>query len=297
MLAKIRRMHFRDGLPLREIAKRTGLSRNTIRRWLRSGQSEPVYPRRARPPGSIPTGPSWRRGCVPTAIVPGGNNAPPRCCSQLQAIGYPGTYTRVTAFIRQWKAPAARPPPGLRAVALSPGEAFQFDWSREYAFVGSHAKMPLDLAHVKLACSRAFWLVAYPTQSHEMLFDAHTQAFTAFGGVPRRGIYDNMKTAVDKVGQHRERRVNARFHAMTSHYLFAAEFCNRAAGWEKGGSRRTCRTGADRSGSRPGPATGQIWTPSTPGSPASAAPLGRCRRIRMPPTSPWPKLWRTNSRT
>ena len=49
MLAKIRRMHFRDGLPLREIAKRTGLSRNTIRRWLRSGQSEPVYPRRASP--------------------------------------------------------------------------------------------------------------------------------------------------------------------------------------------------------------------------------------------------------
>ncbi len=44
MLAKIRRMHFRDGLPLREIAKRTGLSRNTIRRWLRSGQAEAAYP-------------------------------------------------------------------------------------------------------------------------------------------------------------------------------------------------------------------------------------------------------------
>ena len=49
MLAKIRRMHLRDGLPLREIAKRTGLSRNTIRRWLRSGQSEPVYPKRVSP--------------------------------------------------------------------------------------------------------------------------------------------------------------------------------------------------------------------------------------------------------
>lgn len=49
MLAKIRRMHLRDGLSLREIAKRTGLSRNTIRRWLRSGQSEPVYPRRVAP--------------------------------------------------------------------------------------------------------------------------------------------------------------------------------------------------------------------------------------------------------
>jgi len=36
--------------------------------------------------------------------------------------------------------------------------------------------------------SRAFWLVAYPSQSHEMLFDAHTRAFAAFGGIPRRGI-------------------------------------------------------------------------------------------------------------
>ena len=42
---------------------------------------------------------------------------------------------------------------------------------------------------------------------------------TAFGGVPRRGIYDNMKTAVDKVGQGKSRTVNARFEAMTGHYL------------------------------------------------------------------------------
>lgn len=42
--------------------------------------------------------------------------------------------------------------------------------------------------------------VAYPTQSHEMLFDAHARAFATFGGVPQRGICDYMKTAVDKVG-------------------------------------------------------------------------------------------------
>jgi transposase len=53
-------------------------------------------------------------------------------------------------------------------------------------------------AHLKLCASRAF-VLAYPTQSHEMLFDAHTRAFMALGGIPRRGIYDNMKTAVDKV--------------------------------------------------------------------------------------------------
>jgi len=71
-------------------------------------------------------------------------------------------------------------------------------------------------------------------QSHEMLFDAHYHAFVAFGGVPERGIYDNMKAAVDKVRKGKQRDVNKRFTAMVSHYLFEAEFCNPAAGWEKG---------------------------------------------------------------
>lgn len=87
---------------------------------------------------------------------------------------------------------------------------------------------------MKLCASRAFWLVAYPSQGHEMLFDAHTRSFAALGCVPRRGIYDNMKTAVDKVSKGKGRIVNARFAVMCTHYLFDADFCNVAAGWEKG---------------------------------------------------------------
>lgn len=43
-----------------------------------------------------------------------------------------------------------------------------------------------------------------------------------------------MKTAVDRVGRGKERQVNIRFLSMTNHYVFAPEFCNPAAGWEKG---------------------------------------------------------------
>ena len=43
-----------------------------------------------------------------------------------------------------------------------------------------------------------------------------------------------MRTAVDKIGRGKERQVNARFSAMVSHFLFEAEFCNPASGWEKG---------------------------------------------------------------
>lgn len=75
---------------------------------------------------------------------------------------------------------------------------------------------------------------AYPLQTHEMLFDALTQAFRVLGGVAQRGIFDNMRTAVDRIGTGKTRQVNARFAAMASHYLFDPEFCNPSAGWEKG---------------------------------------------------------------
>jgi hypothetical protein len=52
--------------------------------------------------------------------------------------------------------------------------------------------------------------------------------------VARRGIYDNMRTAVDKVSKGKGREVNARFTTMCAHYLFDADFCNVASGWEKG---------------------------------------------------------------
>lgn len=113
------------------------------------------------------------------------------------------------------------------------GEAFQFDWSEEGMVVGGLYRR-LQVAHIKLCASRAFLLVAYPTQGQEMLFDAHSRAFRVFGGVPRRGIYDNMKTAVDKVGKGKARVINSRFNALTAHYLFDVDFCNVASGWEKG---------------------------------------------------------------
>ena len=115
---------------------------------------------------------------------------------------------------------------------FAPGEAFRFDWSEDWVKING-VSTKLQIAHF-ISYSLAFFMRAYLTQSHEMLFDAHYHAFTAFGGIPERGIYDNMKTAVDKVGRGKYRKVNKRFYAMLSHYLYEAEFCNPAAGWEKG---------------------------------------------------------------
>lgn len=62
------------------------------------------------------------------------------------------------------------------------GEAFQFDWSEEGMSVGG-VYYRVQVAHFKLYASRAFWLVAYPGQGHEMLFDAHTR-LTSKGATP-----------------------------------------------------------------------------------------------------------------
>jgi transposase len=72
---------------------------------------------------------------------------------------------------------------------FAPGEAYQFDFSHEHVELGGVDQV-VKLAHVRLCHSRAFFLVAYPRESQEMVFDAHARAFTFFGGVPRRGIYD-----------------------------------------------------------------------------------------------------------
>ena len=83
-------------------------------------------------------------------------------------------------------------------LAFELGEAYQFDWSDEALVIGGVYRK-VQLAHMKLCASRAFFVAAYPSQGHEMLFDAHARCFAALG-IARRGIYDNMKTAVDKVG-------------------------------------------------------------------------------------------------
>ena len=158
--------------------------------------------------------------------------------ADLVKLGYNGSYGRVAAFARAWRADRHRAEQTTGRgtfvpLVFQPGEAFQFDWSEDWANVGGE-RVKLQVAHIKLSHSRAFLVRAYPLQTHEMLFDAHWHAFRVFGGVPGRGIYDNMKTAVDRVGKGKQRDVNARFKSMASHYVFEPEFCNPAAGWEKG---------------------------------------------------------------
>lgn len=236
MLAKIRRLHVREGQSVRRIARDTGLSRNTVREWLRKDVAEPQFHKRTPISVVDPWADQLRQWLKADSHRAKRDRRTVRSLHQaIQAQGYAGSYGRVCAFVKRWRAEIAQSPKLNAYVPLSfaLGEAFQFDWSTEYVVIGG-LRRRLDVAHTKLCASRAFWMSAYYLQSHEMLFDAHTRAFAALGGVPRRGIYDNMKTAVDKVHPGKARDINPRFYTLCSHYLFDPEFCNRAAGWEKG---------------------------------------------------------------
>lgn len=236
MIGKIRRMYFRDKLSLHEISKRTGLARNTIRTWVRkpASKAEPRYIRQPKPGKLTPYCATLEQALEADSFRAKHNRRTGKALfEQIQAEGYTGSYSRVTDFIREWRGKAGQTPQGFVPLQFALSEAFQFDWSEENLVIGGLYRK-IQVAHLKLCASRAFWLVAYPSQGHEMLFDAHARSFAALGGVPRRGIYDNMKTAVDKVLKGKGRIVNARFAVMCAHYLFDPDFCNVASGWEKG---------------------------------------------------------------
>jgi transposase len=187
MLSLIRRLHMREGVSLRGISRRTGISRNTIKKYL--------------------GGHKWGNLKWPSGA----------------GLGYEDSYDRVVAFAKrrreqQTEITKTTSRGTFVPLTFAPGEAFQFDWSEDWAVIAGE-RTKLQVAHFKLAHSRAFILRAYLLQTHEMLFDAHHHCLSALGGIARRGIYDNMKTAVDRIGVGKERDVNARFAAMASHYF------------------------------------------------------------------------------
>ena len=235
--AKIRRLHVRDKLSISEIARRTSLSRNTIRKWLRADDGTDTQYRRTPAERVLTPFEPWLLQALKadahrlkrerrTALMLFG---------EIQKQGFTGSYSRVSEFVRQSRerGDGVSATSAFVPLKFQLGEAFQFDWSEESLVIGGVQRKVLA-SHTKLCSSRAFFVSGYPGQSHEMLFDAHHRAFAALGGVPKRGIYDNMKTAVDKVSRGNGRIVNTRFQAMVAHYLFDADFCNVASGWEKG---------------------------------------------------------------
>lgn len=236
MIYEIRRRKLVQQQSITEIARDMGLSRPTVRKHLKTIE-EPQYQRKQPP--------SPKLGAFEAQLIQwltedaklarSRQRSGQRLFEGLQAIGYSGAYDSVQRFVKRWKSTHHGPKVTQAFVPLQflPGDACQFDWSQEQVELGGILQK-VKVAHFRLPYSRQMFVVAYPRETQEMVLDAHSRAFTFFGGVPARMIYDNLKAVVDAVYSGKGCQFNRRFLTLANHYLFEPVACTPASGWEKG---------------------------------------------------------------
>ena len=235
-IARVRREFFVRGRSIKEIARELDISRNTVRKILRSGETAFVYERTVQPQPKL--GP-WREELDRLLAVNAARSSRERLTlirvfEELRGLGYEGGYDAVRRYAAGWQRErAAATAAAFVPLSFAPGEAYQFDWSHEMVLIAG-ITVTVKVAHVRLCHSRMLFVRAYPRESQEMVFDAHDRAFAFFKGACTRGIYDNMKTAVDAILVGKARDYNRRFQQMCGHYLVEPVACTPASGWEKG---------------------------------------------------------------
>ena len=220
-VARIRRAHFVQGKTIKAISWERGIARNTIRKVVRSGETSFAYEREVQP---RPTLGQWaaeleRRLIANDRLSRRERLGLIRIFKDLRVAGYQGGYDavrRLDAVRRRKQGTGASD--AFVPLTFAPGKAYQFDWSHEIVVLGG-VTTEIKVAQLLLCHSRMPFVRAYPRETQEMVFDAHDRAFAFFRGACQRGIYDNMRTAVDAVFVGRERVFNRRFLQMCSHYV------------------------------------------------------------------------------
>jgi transposase len=234
---KIRGWILRDGRSIHAVARETGISRTTIKKYLK----DPERPRyRARQP---------RVGSKLNAQFESrlrelfehdlhlrrrDRRTAKKLYEELVAEGFSGSYSPVQRFISELKKSSGTDGgDAFIPLYFAPGDALQFDWSEEYVLLGG-VQHKVHVAHFRLCHSRKPFVVAYMNEKQEMVLDAFVRALAFFGGVPRRVIIDNPKTMVTFVSRSKDRIFHPRFLALMNHYVIEPVACTPASGWEKG---------------------------------------------------------------
>jgi transposase len=235
-VGRIRREHLVQRKSIKQIARNLGISRNTVRKILRSGETSFAYERDVQPQPKLGR---WKADLDRMLVENAAKSLRERLTlirlfEDLHGLGYAGGYDAVRRYARSWQREhASQTAPAFVPLSFAPGEACQFDWSHEIVLLNG-VTVTVKVAHMRLCHSRMMFVRAYPRETQEMVFDAHERAFAFFKGACTRGIYDNMKTAVETVFVGKDRQYNCRFLQMCAHHLVDPVACTPASGWEKG---------------------------------------------------------------
>jgi len=119
-----------------------------------------------------------------------------------------------------------------------PGEETEFDWGKVKLYIGGQLRT-LPMAVFTSAYSNYRYAVVLPKEDMACFIEAHIRYITHTGGVYKRFVYDNLKTAVKRFVGLNDRELTDDFLKMSLYYCFGSRFCNVARGNEKGHVERS----------------------------------------------------------
>ena len=147
--------------------------------------------------------------------------------------GYTGSYDSVKRYVKKKKFVMKMEKEGYLPLAHPAGRA-QIDFGDiKYYDIAGVGRQGHELV-VSFPQSNAGWSQVFPSENQECLLEGLKRIFAHIGGAPIRIKADNMTTAVAQVLEGSERVLSEGFRRFMLHYRFEAEFCNPAAGNEKG---------------------------------------------------------------
>jgi transposase len=231
----IRSLYSQKGLSQREIAKRLGISRNTVKKYCK-GEHPPFKKatRNRKRTVITPEVESFIMSCLKEddeeRIAKQKHTAKRIYDRLVQELGFAGGESTVSHFVKELK---EKPAEAFVPLEFDPGEAIQVDWGKATVYLNGR-RTTVHLFCGRLCYSAMPFVVAFPHERLEALLEGHIEMFEFFGGVPRRLIYDNTRTAVQDGWGKYVRKLNEHFRQLIAHYATQPEFCNPGQAHEKG---------------------------------------------------------------
>jgi transposase len=231
---RIRKAYYIEHKSIRQIARELHHGRETVRKALRSAEPESYTLTQPRPAPVL--GPYMEQidellaenERLPKKQRRTGRQIYETICQ----AGYTGSASRVRGYIADQRRQTQQRKVYL-PLEFDPGQDAQVDWGCAEVILNGE-RITVELFCMRLCYSRRLFVMAFPAQKQEAFLAGHVHAFHFFGGVPHRIAYDNLKTAVQRILEGRNRQEQQRFTVFRSHYLFESRFCNLGAGHEKG---------------------------------------------------------------